>query len=174
MVTPPPQQDNSDEYKETTSTPRMNDAAKISPQEENTQYNPNLSSTTPAPYTGIENKLEVQPKNCKFRRGGYCITHQVQGTKYWRPDKTRIRGKDGIFKYKYSRKVAYKCVEKTTKPITNHSPKVRLVSPNRDDAVAEFGKSNGILELSSVISLEPTGRGLERTEIEMESFFSPD
>ena len=83
VVTPPPQQDNANEYKEPTSTLRMNYAAKISPLEDKNQYNPELSSTTPAPSTELETKLEVQPdflttENWEFRRGGYCKTHQVQ------------------------------------------------------------------------------------------------
>ena len=98
---------------------------------------------------------------------------EVGGTKYRRTEKYRARGKDGIYKYKYSRKVGYRCINKITKPITNLSLEVRTLSPNRDSAVAECGQNNGDLEFSSKISLEQEGRGLEQTKNETESF-SPD
>ena len=159
-------------------TPKMDYNTSTASLEDNAQYNQEIPRTEPAPSTKLNSKLEVQSdslntENCEFRRGGYCNTHQVQGTKYGRTEKNRVRGKDGIYKYKYSRKVGYRCIKKITKPTNNLSLEVRALSPNRDSAVAECGQNNGDLELSSKISLEQEGRGLEQTKNETESF-SPD
>ena len=112
------------------------------PTEDNIQHNQDVTSPIPTPSGDLNPKLEVQPnclntEECNIRRGGYCITHEVQGTKYWRPEKTTVRGKDGVYKYKYSRKVAYKCGGRITEPSTKQSQKIKTLSPNRDGAIAD-------------------------------------
>ena len=51
---------------------------------------------------------------CVYSRGGVCCYHGP-GTKMWKPKRTWVKGKDGLFKWKYGRVQYFTCTKQNRK-----------------------------------------------------------
>ena len=120
------------------------------------QVSEQCDQQTPAPPIN-KNKNENGESHCEFKRGGFCKVHNLQGSKYWIPTKTRKKKPNGIYGYVYGKKVGYKCSMTQFLPPINTDEKTNPIF-NTDGVVCNTENQGVLSTFTTFNNLDESSR----------------